>query len=137
MVGEHIVEGERGKVIGTRVLPSEFGQGPRTELTFQSTGKILGFDFNNMATVESAPKAEGVLYAQGQGVVTTADGSMATWKFQGIVKPTGAGMAASFHGSVFFSTSSSKLARLNNICAVVSAQVDAAGTMTAELWEWT
>lgn len=136
MLGEQVIHGERGKVIGTRVLPSVPGQGPKMELTFQSTGKILGMDFNNTGTVQSVPKSEGVLAAEGQGVVMTNDGGMARWTFQGITKPSGPGMAASFRGSVFFHTSSPKLARLNSMCVVVAAQVDENGNMSAELWEW-
>ncbi|MBI4483679.1 MAG: hypothetical protein HY652_12420 [Acidobacteria bacterium] len=136
MLGEQIIHDERGKIIGTRVLPSTPGQGPKMELTFQSTGKILGIDFNNIGTVQSVPKSEGVLYSEGQGVVTTNDGGSATWTFQGVAKPTGPGMAASFHGSVFFHTASPKLARLNSMCVVVAAEVDGSGNMSAELWEW-
>lgn len=136
MLGEQVIHGERGKIIGTRVLPSAPGQGPKMELTFQSTGKILGMDFNNTGTVQSVPKSDGVLSSEGQGVVMTNDGGMATWTFQGVAKPTGPGMAARFHGSVFFHTSSPKLGRLNSMCVVVAAEVDGNGNMSAELWEW-
>ena len=45
-------------------------------------------------------------------------------------------MAASFAGSVFFLTSSQKLARFNSMCVVVSANVDENVGMSAELSEW-
>ena len=105
------------------------------ELTFQYTGTILGA-FNNTGTVRSIPKSEGVLSAEGQGVVMTKDGGMASWTFQGVVNPTGLNMAASFTGGVFFLTSSQKLARLNSMCVVGSANLDESGGMSAELWEW-
>ena len=136
MLGEQIIHGEREKIIGTRVLPSQPGQGPKMELTFQTTGKILGLDFNNTGTLQSVPKSEGVLYFEGQGVVATEDGEMAPWTTQGVGKPTGPGMAATLRGTVFFQTSSQKLARLNSMCVVVSAEVDGNGSMSAELWEW-
>lgn len=136
MLGEQIIHDERGKIIGTRVLPSQPGQGPKMELTFQTTGKILGMDFNNIGTLQSVPKSEGVLYFEGQGVVTTEDGEMAPWTTQGVGKPTGPGMAATLRGTVFFQTSSPKLARLNSMCVVVAAEVDGSGNMSAELWEW-
>ncbi len=136
MLGEQIIHDERGKIIGTRVLPSQPGQGPKMELTFQTTGKVLGMDFNNTGTLQSVPKSEGVLYFEGQGVVTTKDGEMASWTTQGVGKPTGPGMAASLRGTVFFQTSSQKLARLNSMCVVVAAEVDGSGNMSAELWEW-
>lgn len=136
MLGEQIIHDERGKIIGTRVLPSQPGQGPKMELTFQTTGKVLGMDFNNTGTLQSVPKSEGVLYFEGQGVVTTEDGEMASWTTQGVGKPTGPGMAAILRGTVFFQTSSQKLARLNSMCVVVAAEVDGSGNMSAELWEW-
>ncbi len=136
MLGEQIIHDERGKIIGTRVLPSQPGQGPKMELTFQTTGKILGMDFNNTGTLQSVPKSEGVLYFEGQGVVTTQDGDMASWNTQGVGRPTGPGMAATLRGTVFFQTSSNKLARLNSMCVVVEAEVDGSGNLSAKLWEW-
>ncbi len=136
MLGEQIIHDERGKIIGTRVLPSQPGQGPKMELTFQTTGKILGMDFNNIGTLKSVPKSEGVLYFEGQGVVTTEDGETASWTTQGVGKPTGPGIAATLRGTVFFHTSSQRLARLNSMCVVVAVEIDGSGNMNAELWEW-
>ncbi len=60
----------------------------------------------------------------------TGDGGMATWTFQGVVKPTGPGMAADFSGIVIFQTSSLKLAPLNGMWVVGSAGVDGDGTIS-------
>ena len=135
-LGEQIIPDERGKIIGTRILPSAPGQGPNMEITFQSTGTILGQAFNNTGTIDSIPKSGGVLSGEGQGVIMVGDGEMATWTFQGVVTPTGPGMAASFSGMVMFDTSSPKLTSLNSMCVVVSAGVDGDGNMNAQLWEW-
>jgi hypothetical protein len=135
MLGEHVVQGERGKIVGTRILPSIAGQGPKTELTFQSIGKLLGLDFNNTGTVQSVPRSDTTLHAEGQGFVVTGEGA-ATWTFQGIATPSGRGMGGHFCGMVLFNTAAPRLARLNNICGIVSADVDETGTMTAEMWEW-
>ena len=134
MLGENIVPDERGKVTGIRALPAEV-QGPRTELTFQTKGKILGIEFSNLGTIQSTPKPGGVLYGQGQGVATTMDGEIVSWTFQGVVKP-GLGMAASVRGSVFFQTAHPKLARLNSMCALVEGEFDNEGNAKAKLWEW-
>jgi hypothetical protein len=133
MIGDKIVENERGRVTGTRVLEPEGG--PAVELTFQTTAKILGKDASNIGTVVSRPKADG-MFAEGRGIVTTTGGEMASWVFAGPVTITGPMPAGSFRGSVFFTTNSPGLARLNKICAVVEAQTDAEGNMSAELWEW-
>jgi hypothetical protein len=42
MLGELIGE-ERGKLTGLRVLPHE-GSGPKVEVTFRASGKMLGID---------------------------------------------------------------------------------------------
>jgi hypothetical protein len=70
MIGDKIVENERGRVTGVRVLEPEGG--PAVELTFQTTAKLLGKDASNIGTVVSRPKADG-MFAEGRGVVTTAD----------------------------------------------------------------
>lgn len=106
------------------------------EITFQSSGKILGMEFNNTGTIQSIPKSEGVLQAEGQGVVMTNDGGVASWTFQGLVKPKGPGMAADFRGSVFFQTSSESLERLNSMFVVVAAETDGNSNLSAQLWEW-
>ncbi len=131
MLGEQLIDDERGKIIGTRVCPSPPGQGPKMELTFQSSGKILGMDFSNTGTLQSVPKSEGVLYFEGQGVVTTEDGETASWTTQGVGKPTGPGMAATLRGTVFFQTSFPNLARLNSMCVVVAAEVDGGAPILA------
>ena len=64
MIGEHIIENERGKITGMRVLEAEGGL-PRVELTFQSTLKLLGIDANNLGTVTSRPKGDGPIARRG------------------------------------------------------------------------
>lgn len=135
MLGDKIIDNERGKIVGTRVISSE-GFGPKVELTFQSAGKILGVEFNNLGTLASVPRPGGVFFEEGQGIVSTVDGEMAPWIYHGIGTPTGHGLASSHRGSIFFQTSSEKLARLNNMCVVVAVSIDENGNMLADLWEW-
>jgi hypothetical protein len=95
MLGENIIPDEKGKVTGLRVLPGD-GQGPnRLELTFQTTGTILGTSVANTGTVVSTPKAEAVLSAEGQGIAMTQDGGMLPWKFHGVGIPGQAARVAS------------------------------------------
>lgn len=136
MLGDQIIPDERGKVIGVRVLPPE-GRGPRIELTFQTTGTILGVKFANTGTVTSETRPSGILHAEGQGVALTEDGQPIVWTFHGLGKPSGPGLAARFTGSVRFETPAPRLAALNHTCAVVEAETDAEQRMTAKLWAWT
>lgn len=134
MLGDKVVQDERGKVVGTRVLPGE-GSNPKMEITFQTTLKLLGLAANNTGTV-TAVLMSGVFHEAGRGVVMTTDGEVATWAYTGVGKPAGAGGAVAHRGVVLFQTQSPKLARLNGMCTVVAADADAEGNMKAELWEW-
>jgi hypothetical protein len=135
-LGEQIIPDERGKVVGVRVLPADGpGMNP-IEITFQTQGTILGVGFANTGTVVSVPTEAGTLWGQGQGMAMTQDGEPISWTFQGLATVTGPNMAGRFRGSVIFQTPSSKLARLNSLCAVVEAEVDGQQQMTAKLWEW-
>ena len=70
-----------------------------------------------------------------QGVVVTSEGEMATWKGQGVGK-LGPGGAVSYRGSLYFITSSAKLASLNTMAVVFEYEVDAAGNTKTKGWEW-
>jgi hypothetical protein len=81
-------------------------------------------------------RADGSLYGQGQGIITTKDGDVATWTGQGIGHFTQDGKLR-FHGSLFYSTrSTGKLAFLKNMVGVFSYEVDTAGKTTGKVWEW-
>jgi hypothetical protein len=135
MLGENIVPDEKGKVVGARVLPG-VGQGPNgLELTFQSTGTILGAKFANTGTVVSRPKAENTLSAEGQGIAMLEEGGMVSWTFQGISIP-GAGGAGRFRGMTMFQSAPAKLSRLVGMCAVVEGETDATQNISVKLWEW-
>ena len=135
MLGEQIVV-EQGKVTGYRVLPSEEGQGPKVEVSFQSAGKILGIEETDMGTYWSVLRASGVLFGEGQGVVMTKDGETASWTGQGIGRFTGRGSAVSWRGAIFFQSTSQKLARLNGVAAVFEYDVDQNGNTSSNIWEW-
>ncbi len=80
------------------------------EISFQSTGKILGIDFNGTGTYVAALRPTGNLRGEGQGVWMTKDGEVVAWKGTGIGRPTGRGMAATWRGALYFQTTSTKLA---------------------------
>ena len=131
MLGENIIPDERGRVVGTRVLPDG-----KIEFTFQTSGKILDVEFNNTGTIVNSPRPGGLLFGEGQGVAMTKDGEIITWTAQGIGKPTGRGLASSFRESVYLQTQSERLARINSVAVVVEAEFDENGNVQAKLWEW-
>ena len=82
-LGELIVE-DRGKITGQRVLDVD---GPKIESSFTMNGRYMGEEGTDMGTYCSVMRQgeEGVMFGEGQGVVTTKDGQgMATWMGHGI-----------------------------------------------------
>src|SRR5205809_6475229 len=132
MLGELIGE-LHGKRTGRRVLSTDGGF--KVEVSFEDSGKILGIPANNIGTYWSAPRPDGSLYGEGQGVIVTHDGAMATWKGQGVGK-FGAAGAVSYRGSLYYSTAAPSLARLNSVAVVFEFEVDADGSTHTKGWEW-
>lgn len=134
MLGEMVAE-DQGKVTGIRVLPAE-GQDPQVEVSFQASGRIFGVDYTEMATYQSALTPAGYMRGKGQGILTTKDGELVTWTGEGVGKPKGKGSAASWRGSIYYQTSSQRLAKLNGICAVFEHEVDETGNAKSQVYEW-
>ena len=132
MLGEQVGEG-KGKRTSRRVLCVD--NGFKVEVAFESVGKLLDIDIQEIGTYWSGSRPDGSLYGEGQGVVIGQDGSMATWKGQGVGKFVGGG-AVSYRGAVYYSSASPKLARLNTVAAVFEFEVDAEGNTHSKLWEW-
>ena len=132
MLGELIGEA-RGKRTGRRVLSVD--NGFKVEVSFETTGKLLGIDINEVGTYWSESRPDGSLYGEGQGVMIGHDGSNVTWKGQGVGKFTGGG-AVSYRGAIYFGSGTAKLARLNGTAAVFEFDVDASGSTHTKLWEW-
>ena len=133
MLGDAIGE-EKGRVLVRRVLA---GDTPSVEVSFEAKGKLLNLDHTSMGTYTSQVRPDGNLYGEGQGVVVTSDGGMASWKGQGIGRMTGRGTAVSYRGALYYQTASPSLARLNGVAAVYEYEVDENGGTSAKLWEWT
>jgi hypothetical protein len=138
VLGE-LIEEESGKITGQRVLDVE---GPKMETSFKMNGKfggIEGSDIGTYYTVMREGSEPGVMYGEGQGVITTKDGQgMATWTGQGIGRFTAPGKI-SFRGSVFYRTTSTgggKISFLNNIVGVFEYEMDEQGNSSTKVWEW-
>lgn len=139
MVLGELIEEESGKITGQRVLDVE---GPKMETSFKMNGKfggIEGSDIGTYCTVMREGSEPGVMYGEGQGVITTKDGQgMATWTGQGIGRFTAPGKI-SFRGSVFYrttSTSGRKISFLNNVVGVFEYEMDEQGNSSTKVWEW-
>jgi hypothetical protein len=135
MLGDQISE-EKGKITSQRVLDVEGGE-PTIETSFSATGNYRGVETTATVTYCATPRPGGAIYGEGQGVLMSKDGQeMATWTGQGIGRFTSPGKIR-FTGSLFFSTSSTgKLAFLNNLVGVFEYQSDESGNTSAKAWEW-
>jgi hypothetical protein len=133
MLGEQIGEG-KGKRSYRKVVSAEGGTFS-IEVSFESTGKVLGVDTREIGTYCSQPRADGSLYGEGHGVVLSADGGAATWKGGGVGKilPTG---AVSYRGAIYYTTTYAKWASLNTVAGVFEFEVDAEGNTHSKLWAW-
>ena len=141
MLGDIIYE-QKGKIAGYRVLDTE---GPTIETTIAGTGIINGIEVADIVTYWSKPSlsssslsqdSEKVFYAEGQGVISTKDGTkIATWKGYGIGRYNGRNRTD--RGSVFFKTSANgKLKFLNNKIGVFEYEADENGNTSGKIWEW-
>jgi hypothetical protein len=132
MLGEQIGE-SRGKRTGRRALSADTGF--KVEVSFEESGKMLGMDVNGFGAYTAAPRPDGTLYGEGQGVIMSRDGDMATWKGAGVGRFVGGG-AVSYRGALYYNTASPKLARLNSVAVVFEYEVDAEGNTHTKSWEW-
>ncbi len=135
-LGELIAD-STGKITGQRVLDVEI---PKMETSFAMEGNYRGIPCTDVGTYTSVLREGGVLYGEGQGIITTKDGQgMATWTGQGIGKFTAPGKV-SFRGSIFLRTPSTsrggKLSSLNNMVGVFEYEVDGMGSCFTKSWEW-
>lgn len=131
MLGDMISE-TSGKRIVRRVLSSE---PPKVEVSFEESGAMMGVAITGFGTYESVVGPDGSIYGEGQGVISTADGELVTWKGSGLGR-FGAGGAVSYRGILYFRTASQKLAPLNAAPGVFEYEVDPSGQTHTKVWAW-
>ena len=135
MLGDQISE-EKGKITSQRVLDVEGGV-PKIETSFSATGNYRGVETTATVTYWASPRSGGAIYGEGKGALMSKDGQeIAIWTGQGIGRFTSPGKIR-LTGSLFFETSSSgKLAFLNNLVGVFEYETDESGNTSATVWEW-
>ena len=133
MLGEKI-GGISGKITAQRVLPN-LGGGPKMETSFQASGEILGTAIKDTGTYCTLVRPDGTQYGEGQGVMFTNDGAMATWTGHGVGVMNKDG-TASYRGAIYLQTMPAQLSRLNKVAVLFEYQVDAEGNTRSDYWEW-
>jgi hypothetical protein len=104
------------------------------EISFQASGKLLGVPSMNMGTYLAAMRPDGTIAGKGQGVTTTPDGDMLTWRGYGVGQQVNG--TTKYRGSVFYETTAKNFTHLNGIACAFEYDVDESGKTTGRLWEW-
>ena len=131
MLGEQIGE-LRGKVIGQRVLDIE---GPTMETSVSIEGNFKGIQVKQHLTYIAKPVSPGVIHGKAKGVTMAGESEMVVSTGEGVGRVTSSGV--SWRGTGFFRTSSTgKLAFLNNLVGLFETEVDIEGNFTEKIWEW-
>jgi len=131
----NLVYQHKGKITSETVL-----EGPTVQTSFSSNGTVTGGVTNvsvtEIGTYTTTPRANGILYGEGQGVITAENGETVTWDSQeiGNTSPNG---EIKFRGSIFFRTLSptGSLGFLDNMVGVFTFQVDPSGNTAVEVLE--
>jgi hypothetical protein len=131
---------EQGRIIGQRILA--VSPQPQLEFSFTANASISNGDdgvinATNMGTSISTLNADGTFRGEGQGILRTQGGGVATWTNQVVGSITPEGTIVT-RGVGIWSTPSttSELAFMNNMITVFEVQIDREGNLSAREWEW-
>lgn len=130
---------EQGKIIGQRVLTVT--PQPQIEFSFMANATINNGDdvINaiNTGTSVSTLNADGTFRGEGQGILRTEGGEVATWTNQVVGNFTSEGTIIT-RVVGFWSTppTTGELAFMNDMITVFEVQIDMEGNLSAREWEW-
>ena len=131
---------EQGRIIGQRVLTVT--PQPQLEFSFMANATINNgndtvINAINTGTSVSTLNADGTFRGEGQGILRTQDGDVATWTNQVTGSLTPEGTIVS-RGVGLWSTPSTtgELAFMNGMITVFEVQIDREGNLSAREWEW-
>jgi hypothetical protein len=130
---------EQGKIIGQRVLTVT--PQPQIEFSFMANATINNGDdvtnAINTGTSVSTLNADGTFRGEGQGILRTEGGEVATWTNQVVGNFTSEGTIIT-RGVGFWSTppTTGELAFMNDMITVFEVQIDMEGNLSAREWEW-
>ena len=131
---------EQGRIIGQRVLAVT--PQPQLESSFMANATINNgndtvINAINTGTSVSTLNADGTFRGEGQGILRTRGGDLATWTNQVVGNLTPEGTIIT-RGVGFWSTPSTtgELAFMNGMITVFEVQIDREGSLSAREWEW-
>jgi hypothetical protein len=134
---------EQGRIIGQRVLAVT--PQPQLEFSFMANASINNggggndtvINAINTGTSVSTLNADGTFRGEGQGILRTQSGGVATWTNQVVGSLTPEGTIIT-RGVGLWSTPSTtgELAFMNGMITVFEVQIDGEGNLSAREWEW-
>src|ERR687894_1731137 len=131
---------EQGRIIGQRVLAVT--PQPQLEFSFMANASInngndVAINAINTGTSVSTLNADGTFRGEGQGILRTRGGGVATWTNQVVGSITSEGTIIT-RGVGIWSTPSTmgELVFMNGMITVFEVQVDREGNLSAREWEW-
>jgi hypothetical protein len=131
-LGEPFFE-ESGQVTGQKEI------GPNTmHITFAANGTLKGnIEVTNTGDFISVSKGDNLFFDQGQGAITTIDGSeTANYTIIAVGNVTQDGKQEIQGAAAYSTDSTGKLAFLNNILGIFKAEVDETGGFVSNEWQW-
>ncbi len=115
---------EKGKITGQKDIGDN-----KSQITFSGEGAIKGnIEVINSGDFIEVQKGNNVTHAQGQGALTTKDGSeKVSYTFHAVGNVTGEGKPILLGSAIYSTDSKGKLAFLNNVISFFKVEVDSAG----------
>ena len=105
------------------------------ETSVSIEGTFNGTQVKQHLTYVAKPVSAGVLHGKAKGITIGGETEMVVSTHEGIGRATPSGVR--WRGTGFFSTSSTgKLAFLNNLVGLFETEVDTEGNFTEKIWEW-
>lgn len=133
-IGNLIYE-NKGEITSQIVL-----EGPTVQTSFSSNGTIrngiTSINVTEIGTYTTTPRANGLFYGEGEGVITGKNNEIVTWSSQeiGTITPE---KKIKFNGSIFFRALlpvGSNLAFLDNKMGVFTFEVDISKKTITKVW---
>jgi hypothetical protein len=134
MLGDLIYEG-KGRTTGRRVIGVDADGGPSLEISMSGKGPIrANIECTDMWTYWTVRGQRG----EGRGVIMSNDRSseVVTAVSQGIGKMSEYGSTRYVGANFYSTTSTGKLAFLNNLVGIFEAVIDDSSNYSVKVWEW-
>ncbi len=115
---------EKGKITGQKDIGDN-----RSQITFSGEGAMKGnIEVTNSGDFIEVQKGNNVMHAQGQGVLTTKDGSeKVSYTFHAVGNVTKESKPILLGSAIYSTDSSGKSAFINNVISFFKVEVDASG----------